>query len=108
MVIVPWLLAVALGAPTPADYTAASRLAQTLACRATLADAWKVMAPAGEPEVKVVDTMTFVTWDRAPAKDGAVCSVSLSFADGRLTAVVDACVAPPDFAERFVYKRYCE
>ncbi len=107
MVVVPWLLAVALDA-SPADYAAASRLAPTLACRATLADARRAMAPAGEPEVKVVDTMTFLTWERAPAKDGAVCSVSLSFADGRLSAVVDACVGPPDFAERFAYKRYCE
>ena len=102
------LAAAALLAPTPGGYETASRLAPKLECAAKLADARKVMAPAGEPQVKVVEAMTFLTWERAAVKDGPVCSVALTFRDGRLTAIVDACVGPPDFAERFAHKRYCE
>jgi hypothetical protein len=108
MPTVLWPLAVALYASSPADYAVASRLAPTLTCRATLAEARQVMAPAGEPAVKVVGTVTFLTWERGSTKDEAVCSVSLSFRDGRLSAIVDACVGPPAFVERFGYKRYCE
>jgi hypothetical protein len=108
MTIATALLAVATLAPGGGDYAVASRLAPTLACRSKLEDARKVMAPAGAPEVKVVDGMTFLTWDRAPAKDGAACSVSLAFEAERLTRIADSCVGPPDFMERFVFRRHCE